>query len=329
MGVLGKDLFDIHRPITHTKVQFGEKTYWIEDNPRPIPYGTVLVDVLNFDVLRYKKSLPKHWETNGKKLAKLRKALGGVPLYKYYASDKGAFAEEPNLDFYFGIAEDIEFIQDRYAWFLESLFENVEPEKKKGQKKLSPAELISRSTVSAYVSGVSLGSDRNVDAPAVNVQYAMLDALDDSLPAELVEKMYFDRLLDFVYVELMKGMQKGFIPKRCPNCGRWFLQEPGQTYAYCSRPLKDEPGKTCRDVGSVKSFQAKTRNNDIWKYHQRAYKKYFARIKAGTMTQSEFTAWADEAEKLRDAALTEYERARTPEERNEVAERFREAVNRE
>ena len=44
---------------------------------------------------------------------------------------------------------------------------------------------------------------------------------------KIVEKMYFDQLLDFVYVEFMKGLQKGFVPKRCANCGRWFLQKPG------------------------------------------------------------------------------------------------------
>lgn len=27
--------------------------------------------------------------------------------------------------------------------------------------------------------------------------------------------MYFDRLADFVYVEFMKGLQKGFVPKKC------------------------------------------------------------------------------------------------------------------
>lgn len=46
---------------------------------------------------------------------------------------------------------------------------------------------------------------------------------------EIVEKMYFNGLLDFVYVELMKGLQKGFVPKRCANCRRWFLQTPGAT----------------------------------------------------------------------------------------------------
>ncbi len=58
--------------------------------------------------------------------------------------------------------------------------------------------------------------------------------------------MYFDRLLDFVYVELMKGLQKGFVPKRCANCGRWFLQMPGMTYAYCGEPALGQDGKTCR-----------------------------------------------------------------------------------
>lgn len=41
---------------------------------------------------------------------------------------------------------------------------------------------------------------------------------------EIVEKMYFNGLLDFVYVELMKGLQKGFVPKRCANCRRWFCR---------------------------------------------------------------------------------------------------------
>ena len=34
---------------------------------------------------------------------------------------------------------------------------------------------------------------------------------------EIVEKMYFDHLPGFVYVELMRGLQEGFVPKRCSN----------------------------------------------------------------------------------------------------------------
>ena len=39
MAMLGKDLLDFRRPLTHTKVQFGEKLYWIEENTKGIPYG--------------------------------------------------------------------------------------------------------------------------------------------------------------------------------------------------------------------------------------------------------------------------------------------------
>ena len=89
--------------------------------------------------------------------------------------------------------------------------------------------MIYSSGYEAFVSGVSLGKDPEVDAPLVRAQYRIRGEREN---AEVVEKMYFDRLLDFVYVELMKGLQKGFVPKRCANCGRWFLQMPGMTYAY-------------------------------------------------------------------------------------------------
>ena len=32
MAVLGKDLFDLGRPDTHTKIQFGDRGYWVELN---------------------------------------------------------------------------------------------------------------------------------------------------------------------------------------------------------------------------------------------------------------------------------------------------------
>ena len=135
---------------------------------------------------------------------------------------------------------------------------------------------------------------------------------------------------DFVYVELMRGLQRGFVPKRCANCGRWFLQTPGASYNYCDQPAPNsEEGKTCREVGSSKSFRAKVLNNEIWAIHQRAYKKYFARTKKGTMTKPDFLAWEMESERLRDEALSEYNRAKTEDEKAAIAERLREELNRQ
>lgn len=285
--MLGKDLLDYKRPHGHTKVQF----YWIEDDPAARPYGKTLTDLLNDD-------LP----------------LGTAPAEDMSIFDKRGWT-----------AGALSGLRKRYAWFLSELFMGTPCEKKKGQRKISLAEQIYKSCLDAMVSGVSLGHSPEVDAPQVNIQYAVLEMEDGS--HQLVEKMYFDRLGDFVYVELMKGLQKGFVPKQCPNCGRWFLQQPGMTYTYCDGLAPNSGGKTCREIGSSSSFQSKVKNNEVWKIHQRAYKKYFARTTAKTMSKTEFEAWGRESERLRDIALNRYNRAKTVEERTAIIEELKRELN--
>ena len=57
MGVLGKGLFDIGRPGTHVKVQFGQSAYWVEHDPTPHPYGETLTELLNYDAAPYEHTL--------------------------------------------------------------------------------------------------------------------------------------------------------------------------------------------------------------------------------------------------------------------------------
>lgn len=289
MGVLGKDLLDYRRPRTHVKIHFGQSAYWIEDDQTLHPYGETLVALLNY---------------------------GSEP----------AAPKNKLLRLYLSAGEDVKPVRERYVWFLQELFRDVPCEKKKGQRKLPLAEQVYQSCLEAFVSGVSLGQSPEVDAPQVNIQYAVWEMKDGA--HELVEKMYFDRLSDFVYVELMKGLQKGFVPKRCPNCARWFLQQPGLTYSYCDGPAPGGEGKTCRDIGSTASFKDKVRNHDVWKVHQRAYKKYFARTKKGTMSRADFEAWERKSERLRERALTEHERAESEEQRAAIVGRLAEELNR-
>ena len=222
------------------------------------------------------------------------------------------------------LINDIRLIQEWYAWFLDGVFSDAIFEKKKGQRKIPLAPMICSRGYEAFISGVSLGENPETDAPPVKTQYRIRGEKEK---AEIVEKMYFDRLLDFVYVEFMKGLQKGFVPKRCANCGRWFLQKPGATYAYCTDPAPGQDGKTCREIGASSSFRSKVENNDVWKVHQRAYKKYFARIRSGLMTKHEFEVWSRQAADLRDAALEPYARAESEEERQRIAQELAEALN--
>ena len=219
----------------------------------------------------------------------------------------------------------IRLIQERYGWFLDGIFAGKPFEKKKGQRKTSLAQQIEKKGLEPFVSGVSLGADSKVDAPKVNAQFCIRGT---GREAEVVEKMYFDRLLDFVYVEFMKGLQKGFVPKRCANCGRWFLQAPGATFAYCAGPAPEDPGKTCREIGAASSFKDKVANNEVWQVQQRAYKKYYARTMRKDMTKAEFEAWTRDAEQKRDAALEPYARAESEKERKRIAAELEEKLNR-
>ena len=356
MGVLGKDLLDFHRPRTNTKVEFGASGYWVESNPAMQPYGAVLTEILNLDAPPFQELLDQYRkavaEANSEQAAQAFQAVANgfasLPLYRLYWDDVQLFASMDVRELFVGEAQEafceyavqddtlprfmqeqldaIRLIQERYAWFLDGIFAGKPFEKKKGQKKIPLAPMICSRGYEAFISGVSLGENPETDAPPVKTQYRIRGEKEK---AEIVEKMYFDRLLDFVYVEFMKGLQKGFVPKRCANCGRWFLQTPGATFAYCAGSAPGQDGKTCREIGASSSFRSKVENNDVWKVHQRAYKKYFARIRSGLMTKGEFEVWSRQAADLRDAALERYARAENEEERQRIAQEIAEALNAE
>lgn len=355
MGVLGKDLLDFHRPRTNTKVEFGASGYWVESHPTMQPYGAVLTEILNLDAAPLQKLLNQYRkavaEANSEQAAQAFQAVANgfasLPLYRLYWNDVQLFASMDVSELFVGEAQEafreyamqddtlprfmqeqldaIRLIQERYAWFLDGIFAGKPFEKKKGQKKIPLAPMICSRGYEAFISGVSLGENPETDAPPVKTQYRIRGEKEK---AEIVEKMYFDRLLDFVYVEFMKGLQKGFVPKRCANCGRWFLQAPGATFAYCAGPAPEDPGKTCREIGAASSFKDKVANNEVWQVQQRAYKKYYARTMRKDMTKAEFEAWTRDAEQKRDAALEPYARAESEEERQRIAAELEEKLNR-
>ena len=333
MAVLGKDLFDMDRSATHTKVLFGNDHYWIEDNETPISFGEILTQILNFDLTPYAEALTqyqdgvdrKDWSDAVVAQIHLYDEFCKLPFYdRYFFNRENTLAmlvacagEENQADAlrillremrttkqYSNALEDMRYIQKRYAWFLDKLQKDQVFEKKKGQRKQSLADQMVSSFLEALVSGVSLGEDMHVDAPPVNIQYMVHESEQGN---EVVEKLYFDRILDFVYVELMRGIQKGYVPKRCANCGRWFLQTPGATVSYCNLVAPGETVKTCLDIGALANFQEKVKNNEVWQVHHRAYNKYYPLVLKKKMTKREFEAWARKAEQLRDEALDHYE----------------------
>ena len=94
-----------------------------------------------------------------------------------------------------------------------------------------------------------------------------------------------------------------YIPNKCKHCGKFLFIRGGKYFSYCDNPLKDEPDKTCRDVGSRRHYDDKCKNDPIWQTYNRAYKAHYARYMKKKMTISEFEKWSRFASSLRDKAV--------------------------
>lgn len=121
----------------------------------------------------------------------------------------------------------------------------------------------------------------------------------------LCEEITFEDLQSFLYYDFLSGVRKNYIPNRCKLCGVFFLIRGGKYFSYCDRPLKDEPDKTCRDVGARRRYDDKCRNDPVWQTYNRAYKAHYARYMKKKMTVSEFEEWSRFASVIRDKAVAE------------------------
>lgn len=135
----------------------------------------------------------------------------------------------------------------------------------------------------------------------MRLSYTVLEQKKSSI---LCEQYHFNTIGAFLYIELFKGLEQHYLPKKCGYCGKYFLLEAGIFSDYCTRPVKDTD-KVCRDLGHRKKYAEKIKNNPVWIAYSRAYKQHYARYLKKKMSQSEFQQWADFALELRQKALDE------------------------
>ena len=94
--------------------------------------------------------------------------------------------------------------------------------------------------------------------------------------------------------------QHGIIPtmpptiRRCKNCGRYFAQTGRVSTEYCERPVPDGQ-QHCRDIGALKQWTLRQAGNDAFKAYRKEYKRRFAWIKAGRISDEDFYAWSEQA----------------------------------
>lgn len=115
----------------------------------------------------------------------------------------------------------------------------------------------------------------------------------------IAEKATFNSLMDFLQTELYRGLAKGNAPRRCHNCGKYFLLTEGYNTCYCNNIAPGETERTCRKVGAHrKEAQGKANRTPAQKEYDRTYNRLKVRKQRGKITKDEWNAAVAKAQEL-------------------------------
>lgn len=106
--------------------------------------------------------------------------------------------------------------------------------------------------------------------------------------------LYANTVADMISFSLQTCVERNITVRRCKNCGRYFAQTGRVSAEYCDRtPLDGQ--SSCRAMGAFQQWTLKQADDPVFKVYRREYKRRFAWIKAGRISDSEFYAWSEQA----------------------------------
>lgn len=112
-------------------------------------------------------------------------------------------------------------------------------------------------------------------------------------------------LEEMLRLEFTRLLEENVQTRRCRRCGRYFLVKGNYPSLYCTR-IAEGRTQTCQQLAAASTFHSKLKDNDgdnAWGVYSKYYKRYYARIKRGALTATEFKQWQEDAARMRDRCL--------------------------
>ena len=113
-------------------------------------------------------------------------------------------------------------------------------------------------------------------------------------PGRCSPVLYSSSIRDMIDYSLRSCVERNITVRRCKNCGRWFPQTGRVSAEYCGRSVP-KGQQRCRDIGALKQWTLRQAGNDTFKAYRKEYKRRFAWIKAGRITDQQFYDWSEQA----------------------------------
>lgn len=118
----------------------------------------------------------------------------------------------------------------------------------------------------------------------------------------LAEKVEFRYLSHFLYTDFYRGLMAGNAPRRCHNCGRYFLLTNGYNTCYCSNIAPGETERTCRKVGAHRKANHPTGLSPAGVEYRKVYNRLKARKQRGKISKDEWNAIVSQVQEVLDLA---------------------------
>ena len=127
----------------------------------------------------------------------------------------------------------------------------------------------------------------------------------------VAERLVFESLGDFLRADFFRGVARGNAPRRCHNCGKFFLLTRGYDVRYCTEVAPSETERTCRMVGAHKKEMRREGKTPAQKEYYKVYNRLKTRKSRGKISDDDWNRGVALAQDLRDKAdrgeLSEFE----------------------
>jgi len=143
------------------------------------------------------------------------------------------------------------------------------------------------------------------------IEYTTMPNPEDRKKYIVAERMVFGSLSSFLHVDFFRALIAGNVPRRCQNCGKYFLLLSGYNICYCTNLAPGETKRTCRDVGAHKKEARKEGKTPVRLEYDKVYNRLKTRRARGKISVDEWNAAVALAIKYKEKAeageITDFE----------------------
>lgn len=137
----------------------------------------------------------------------------------------------------------------------------------------------------------------------VGIEFVPVNTLTDDHKPIIGEKIQFSNLVSFLYTDFYRGLIHGNCPRRCQNCGKYFLLTAGYNTCYCNNIAPGETSRTCRKVGAHRKAESeKASDTPAGQEYRKAYNRLKMRKARHRISVDEWNEKVALAHELREEA---------------------------